>query len=64
MQKVTRQQESKTRKTVRSADGEKARKNSVDRSLDLQDCTLEQMNLRCHTETSVLKRILDTRMHA
>ena len=30
----------------------------MDRTSDLQDCTLEQIQLRCHTETAVLKRIL------
>jgi hypothetical protein len=63
MQKVTRQ-ESKSRKMVQPGDVTKARKNSANRTSDLQDCTLEQMNLRCHMETAVLKRILDTRMHA
>jgi hypothetical protein len=43
---------------------EKARTNPVDRALELPDCTLEELELRCNTETTVLKRILHFPLHA
>jgi hypothetical protein len=51
-------EESRPKQTKRPDDGEKTRKNPVDRTSELPDCTLEQLGLRCNTETTVMKRIL------
>jgi hypothetical protein len=38
--------------------GEKARKNTVEQASKFPDCTFEELELRCNTETTVLKRFL------
>jgi hypothetical protein len=47
-----------------SGAGGKARENHLNQTAEVPDCTLEQLELRSNTETTVLKRILHFPLHA